>query len=132
MFDHVDLEDSFVLGWDFNTESRRLVFDLEASLWKGHEHYTKPSHHEFTCYKRAQLVFEDVESIDGLLSMEKVIFSTDIDGSIDYGVIEGFHQSGNDIYKFGGDFGEVTVECKDLHLDFSGFKDNSNKPASVS
>jgi|SRR5215204_973685 len=121
MFEHVDLEDSFVLGWHFDTESRRLVFDLEASLWKGHEHYTKPLPDEFTCYKRAQLVFENVETIDGLLPMDEATFSIDPDGSVDYGVVEGFHQSGNNIYKLGGDYGEVTVECENVRLEFNNY-----------
>lgn len=123
MFEYVDLEDSFVLGWNFNAKSRQLVFDLEVSLWKGHQHYTKPLPNEYTCYKRAQLIFENVVTIYGLLSMDKVKYSTDPDGSVDYGNIKGFHKSGNSVYKFGGDiaedFGEVTVECENVRLEFN-------------
>lgn len=83
MFDGVDLEDSWVLGWRFDSTSNQLVFDLDVSLWEGHEHYAKPLSGEWTCYKRGRLVFDQVSKVKGLLPMESVKHSIDPDESID-------------------------------------------------
>lgn len=117
MFDGVDLEDSWVLGWRVDAVHHRLVFELEASLWPGHEYYVPPSPAEHTCYKRAHLIFEHVASIVGLSPMDAVKPNVDPDGSIDYGNIEGLHRAGEGIYKFGGDFGEVSIECEGVQLE---------------
>ena len=119
MFDWVDLEDSWVLGWHLDAAWHQLIFDLEASLWPGHEYYVPPSPEEHTCYKRARLIFERVASIEGLSPMDAVKPNIDPDGSIDYGNIEGLHQAGEGIYKFGGDFGEVKVKCAGVHLEIA-------------
>ena len=119
MFDGVDFEDSWVLGWRFDPKSNRLVFDLDVSLWQGHKHYTKPLPGEWTCYKRGSLVFDQVSNIEGLLPMESVKYTVDLDGSIDYGNIEGFRNIVNDKYNFGGDFGEVSVSCSDVRLEIN-------------
>lgn len=118
MFENVDLEDSWVLNWHVNTERQQLIFDLEASLWEGHQYYTAPLPEEYTCYKNAQLIFDNVSNIDGLLSMENVKPTVDSDGSTDYGNIEGLRQGEKGIYKLDGEFGEVTVACKDIRLEF--------------
>jgi hypothetical protein len=119
MFDGVDLEDSWVLGWYVDVGHNRLVFGLEASLWPGHEYYVPPSPAEHTCYKRARLCFERVASIDGLSPMDAVKPNVDPDGSIDYGNIEGLHQADVGIYKFGGDFGEVIIKCEGVRLELA-------------
>lgn len=120
MFEGVDLEDSWVFGWHFDANHHRLVFDLDASVWPGHEHYTRPLFGEYTCYKRAQLIFERVATVEGLLHVDTVKPSIDPDGSIDYGNIEGFCHAGHSVYKFGGDFGEVCVKCGDVCLEIIG------------
>ena len=123
MFDGVDLEDSWVLGWHFNSSQNQLVFDLEVSLWQGHEHYDTPLPGEYTCYKRGCLIFDDVTSIHNLLPMDAVKPTIDSNGSIDYGNIEGLRHISEGIYKFGGDvakdFGEVSVKCGDVRLEIS-------------
>lgn len=117
MFDSVDLEDSWVLDWRFDSASKQLVFDLEVSLRQGHKNYTKPLQGEWTCYKPGHLIFDRVLKIEGLLPMESVNHSIDPDGSIDYGNIEGFRNIGDDKYIFSGDFGEVSVTCSSVRLE---------------
>ena len=119
MFDGVDLEDSWVLGWHVVAGHNQLVFELEASLWPGHEYYVPPSPEEHTCYKHARLIFEQVASIDRLPPVDAVKPNIDPDGSIDYGNIEGLHHAGEGVYKFGGDFGEVSVKCKGVRLEIA-------------
>lgn len=123
MFDRVDLEDSWVLGWYFNSSQNQLIFDLEVSLWEGNEHYDPPLPGEYTCYKRGRLIFEGVTSIHDLSPMDTAKPTIDPDGSIDYGNIEGLRHVGDGIYKFGGDvakdFGEVSVKCGDVRLEIN-------------
>ena len=119
MFDGVDLEDSWVLGWRFDSASNQLIFDLEVSLWQGHQHYAKPLPGHWTCYKRGRLVFEQVSKVEGLLPMESVKYTVDPDGSIDYGNIEGLRKISDDKYNFEGDFGEVSVTCSDVRLEIN-------------
>ncbi|MCY7375258.1 MAG: hypothetical protein LH472_04720 [Pyrinomonadaceae bacterium] len=118
-FDGVDLEDSFILGWYFDFAVKKLVFDLEVSLWQGNKYYTPPVNGEYTCYKRGTLVFDDVQSIDGLLPMDSVKHTNDIDGSIDYGNVESLRCESDDTYKVDGDFGEVSVHCRDVRLEIN-------------
>ena len=119
MFEYVDLADSWILGWRFNGEQKQLVFDVEASLWKGHKFYTMPLPNEFTCYKPARLIFDDVTSIKGLPEIENVKPNIDLDNSLDYGNIEGFRQDEDGTFKFEGDIGEVAIVCKNVRLEFS-------------
>ena len=123
MFDGVDLEDSWVLGWHFDAGHDRLVFDLAASLWPGHPSYVPPPPDEYTCYKRARLIFERVTSIGGLSPMDAVKPNIDPDGSLDYGNVEGLHRAGEGIYKFGGDIGEVSVKCEGVRLEIADAHD---------
>lgn len=118
MFEYVDLADSWILGWNFNSEQRQLVFDIDASLWKGHKFYTKPLPNEFTCYKEAQIIFDDVTSIEGLPKMEDVKPYIDLDNSLDYGNIEGFREEEKGTFKFEGDIGDIAITCKGVRLEF--------------
>ncbi len=118
MFDGVDLEDSWVLGWHVEAGLGRLAFQI-ASLWPGHEYYATPLPEDYTCYKRARLIFERVTCIDGLLPMDAVKSHADPDGSIDYGNIEGLCAAGEGVYKFGGEFGEVSVKCAGVRLEIA-------------
>ena len=55
--------------------------------------------------------------------MAKAKSTLDPDGTTDYGNLEGFREVGNGVYKFGGDiaedFGEVTVACENVRLEFT-------------
>lgn len=109
----VMLEDSWVLGWLQSDDA--LVFELEASLWPGHACYQQPKTNEWACYKRAQLIFEGVTSVEGLLDQSVVKFTVDPDGSKDYGCIESLQQS-NGCFKIEGNFGHVAIHATAVRL----------------
>jgi len=117
LFEGVDLEDSWVLGWHLDELRKQLVFELEVSLWPAHVNYAPPKSGEYTCYKRGRLIFEDVMYLQGLLPEQEVKPSKDPEGSIDYGNIEGFNRAGDGVYEFEGDFGKVRVNGGRVHLE---------------
>lgn len=116
IFKGIDLNDSFILGWQ--AEGQRLSFDIELSVWPASEYYENPKEGAYTCYRRALLVFDQIEKCSGLLSMDDAPRSTDASGEIDYGNIDRLVVIGNR-YIVEGDFGQVEVQGGDLHLEFN-------------
>lgn len=116
LFSGIDLNDSFVLGW--KAEDRRLSFEIELSIWPESSYYEIPKKGEYTCYRKASLVFDQFEKISGLLSMDDAPSSTDASGEIDYGTIDRLVVIGNQ-YFVEGDFGRVEVQGGDLRLEFN-------------
>jgi len=112
----VMIDDCFVYGWRQVAEV--LIFEIDASLWPGNPHHEKPRAGEWTCYKRAELVFSGVREVSGLLPMQIVRSNTDHDGTIDYDTIEGLTEIPGG---FGiiGDFGDVTIMAERMQLEFS-------------
>ena len=109
----VMLDDSWVLGWQQYGDS--ILFNIEASLWPPHPAYEPPRPSEWTCYKRAQLVFEGVTHIGGLHSMSEALQTTDPDGGKDYGNIESFTASHHGFH-IAGDFGSVEIRAHSCRL----------------
>jgi hypothetical protein len=107
-------EDTFVLGW--HQQGDHLVFVVEASLWPGHPGYEPPRPGEWTCCKRARLLFAGVRKVEGLPDMADVRTYTDIDGSTDYGSINALTTEGS-WYRFVGDFGEVRIQAEAMRLE---------------
>ena len=116
IFKGIDLNDSFVEHW--SCKNSCLVFDLEASIWPESKYYTKPLKDEYTCYRKASLTFCGIHSIIGLLPIESVQESKDLDGSIDYGNIEELNKT-HDGFKLVGEFGDVKIKggelCFEIH-----------------
>jgi hypothetical protein len=110
----IDLADSWVLGW--KERSGVLEFSVEFSLWPESPHYLEPKKDEFTCYRHGILRFEGVTAIDGLRKEEAATFSTDPDGSKDFGNIQSFEDH-DDSVRMSGDFGEVLVRCSSWTVD---------------
>lgn len=114
LFKGIDLNDSFVLNWAH--ENDQLLFELEASIWPESEHYSKPKDGEYTCYRKATLIFENVKNIKGLKSVESVASTTDLDGTTDYGNIDTFSQSDSGFH-LSGDFGSVNIIGGELRFE---------------
>jgi hypothetical protein len=114
LYKEIDLTDSFVMDWCF--ESDRLSFELEASIWPGSKYYTEPKAGEFTCYRKATLQFVGVQNVSGLKPKEEVPFSTDPDGTIDYGNIEGL-EAMDGTFSLSGDFGLVNIIGGELRFE---------------
>gem|GEM_PF-385197 len=114
-FAGVDLEDSFILGWNYDAAVQRVTFELEASLWPGHPFHEPPARWENACYRRALLVFDDIRNIRGLRPVGEAKGTTDPDGRTTYGKIEGFQQE-NETVRFRGEMGDVEIEGSSIRL----------------
>ena len=104
----VNLQDSFVLGWQQRADS--LEFIIDFSLWPESPDYRRPKENEWTCYRRGFLQFDSVTAVDGLKDESKVRASVDANGEKDFGNIESFEQM-TGLVKLTGDFGAVHVHC---------------------
>src|SRR5690606_15402008 len=111
-FDGVDLEDTFVLGWQHDPEAQSLRFDVEASLRPTHPRYRQPKPGEWTCYRRGALTFTGVTGVKGLRAQEQVRPDRDPDGSTDYGSLDALWQEGPSSFRIAGRFGDVEVSCE--------------------
>lgn len=105
-FKGIDLNDSFVLGWEQSTD--KLEFSLEASIWPQSTYYITPKQNEHTCYRKATLTFSSIDEVNGLRSMESVKPTIDPDGTSDYGNIDSLIQNSNG-YSIVGEFGSVKI-----------------------
>jgi hypothetical protein len=112
-FRGVDLEDSWIINWYFDKNKKSLVINLEASLWPESPYYEAPKPGEYTCYKKSLLIFESVESVEGLALVSEVKGNQDLDGSVDYGNIYGLRKDEN-TFRFETDFAEIAVKCGSL------------------
>jgi len=119
LFDGVMIQDTWVLGW--HHEPGRLVFDVEASLWPGHPDYEPPRPGEWTCYKPAQLVFDGVQAVEGLLETAVAPRGTDADGSQDFGSLSELKAEPGG-YVIAGDFGTVRIKADSIKLEIGDRK----------
>jgi hypothetical protein len=116
MFDGVIVEDTFVLGWSLQND--QLVFDVEVGLLSRHPEYEAPKAGEWTCYKPARLVFDQVRTVDGLPDMTVAKRFTDADGTQDYGSLSELTTEPGG-YRIVGDFGTVLVQGGCVTLKFN-------------
>lgn len=114
LFKGIDLNDSFVLSWV--QEADLLCFELEASIWPESAYYSKPEDNEYTCYRKATLMFKGVQSIVGLKPIESVPSTTDLDGTVDFGNIATLSQTENG-FRLSGAFGSVDIVGGELHFE---------------
>jgi hypothetical protein len=107
VFQQVDLHDSFIIGWTYSDDA--FFIDMEASLWPGHDAYEAPKEGQYTCYKKARLLFRNPINIVGLSAQYEVKPNKVTQGEIpDYGTIDNF-KIGNGEFRLSGKFGNVTV-----------------------
>ncbi|MDP5136065.1 hypothetical protein ORJ04_08910 [Rheinheimera baltica] len=114
IFKGIDLNDSFILDWSH--ESGRLSFELEASIWPESAYYVAPKPDEYTCYRKATLLFKNIKAVTGLKAKNAVITSTDAGGSVDYGNIDSFIVL-NDGFELEGDIGCIKVFGGELRFE---------------
>ena len=111
VFKSVDLNDSFVIGWKSSEES--FFIDMDVSLWPGHSDYEEPKSNEYTCYKKARLLFREPKNIEGLIPIQEVAPNKVKQGEIpDYDTIESFAVGKSGFHIVGG-FGDVTLSAKE-------------------
>lgn len=107
-FQHIYLEDSFVLG--IEESSSKLSFKMEFVLTEKHPLYHKPIENEQYCYKKGEIIFSKTEKIKWNQKSFKNL-SMDSTGEPDMGNIDGFYIE-NDIYHLNGDWGDVEVSSE--------------------
>lgn len=115
VFKGIDLNDSFVISWSL--EKSCLVFEIEASIWPESPYYKTPLPNEHTCYRRISLIFDLIESVDGLKLVEYVMPTIDPDMSKDYGCVDTL-MSTNDGYLMSGEFGSLKIVGGQLSIRF--------------
>lgn len=113
-FKDVFLEDSFVL--EIKETSESIVFTIETILTKNHSLYEDPKPEEFYCYKKAQIQFLNLSSVDWIKKNLNFI-SSDANNQSDLGNIDSFYYK-NKTYHLEGDWGEVEIKCDDVKLNF--------------
>lgn len=114
LFRGVDLNDSFVLGWVQKADV--LQFELEASIWPESDYYSRPERDEYTCYRKATLLFKDFQNIIGLKSIDSTPSTIDPDGTRDYGNIDALSQTKGGFH-VSGDFGSVNIAGGELYFE---------------
>ncbi|WP_077286396.1 hypothetical protein [Cognaticolwellia aestuarii] len=110
----IDLADSFVLSWSVD-DTFSIV--IEASVWPESKFYFKPPNGEYTCYRKAILIFSGFSQCVGVREMSSCIATRDLDGSLDYGNIDSFKKTDNG-YEISGDFGDIVVLGGDFSLTY--------------
>jgi len=114
VFTGIDINDSFVLTWELMNS--KLQFNLEVSVWPSSKYYNEPKSNNYTCYRSAILVFENVVSIDGLQNMASVRPVTDASGTTDYGNIDTLVKTEVG-FLIEGSFGSVRIEGGELKIE---------------
>ena len=105
-FEHLYLEDSFVLGLIEGEQD--LQFSMEFVLNPDHPDYSPPHKGERYCYRSGCIVFEGVKSKWWLLRVFRPF--SDASGQKDYGNIDAL-LCGASGYFLEGDWGELRIEA---------------------
>ncbi len=85
---HIDLWESYVLNWGRNEDE--LYIEIEAVLLPEHQAYEKPTPDLWACYKKANLIFKGVSSLEGYEDLDIEKAAIDASGEKDFGHIEEF------------------------------------------
>lgn len=110
-FEHIYLEDSYVLKIFEQSTEKSLVFSMELVLTEKHPSYTLAKKGEQYCYKNADIIFTDADSIVWVTKDFKP--NINLDGTMDFGNIDSFIVL-EDEYHLLGEWGEVIIKSKKL------------------
>ena len=105
-FDHVLLEESFVLSLD-ELESGDVVFSMDLMLLEGHAEYRLPKENERYCFRPASLRFSGV--VDARLERSGASPAIDANDETDLGHIDTFDVRDDAHYVLSGDWGKLSV-----------------------
>ncbi len=108
-FAGVDLEQSFVVGWE--TEGETLLIDLDLFLLPEHAFYEEPRPAEGACFRQGVIEFNYCTKIacpddDGTTEVAEAI------RSLKHGRISGLRRSGDGYYEIIGEFGSVGITAE--------------------
>ncbi|MBP1677380.1 MAG: hypothetical protein H6Q20_1939 [Bacteroidetes bacterium] len=111
-FNDIYLEDSYVL--EIIESDTNLVFKMELVLLENNPLYTTPLPNEQYCYYLGKIEFRETDILMWI-DKNKISPSIDLNNEIDYGNIDALYKEG-DIYFIEGDFGKISLRCKELSL----------------
>jgi len=108
-FAAVDLTQSFVLSWEFQSET--LMVDVDLQLAPQHPFYEKPRPAQRVCIRPAVIEFPFCESV----TADQVADSTSpatVVGQLGLGAIEGFRRLADGRNEIRGEFGVVIIDAE--------------------
>ena len=108
-FAAVDLTESFVLSWEFVSET--LMVDVDLQLAPQHPFYEKPRPAQKVCIRPAVMEFPYCESI----MADKIAGSTSpatVTSELGLGAIEGFRRLADGRNEIRGEFGVVIIDAE--------------------
>ncbi|OAQ40792.1 hypothetical protein A5893_07600 [Pedobacter psychrophilus] len=111
----IDLEDSWLLGIEYFENKSLLIIDLEFSIWPESKYYSKPKENEWTCYKKGQIKFKEVEQLNGIISLKDFKPSIDSESEKDWGNIYGLRIEENK-FKFETNDSKISLFANQLEL----------------
>lgn len=103
-FENIYLEDSYLLG--VTEDETEIRFLLEVVLSNQHSKYSAPRTGEQHCYKRGEIVFQNVTKKGW--NRKSMIPIADPSGEPDFGNIDVFIQQ-NGVYQIAGEWGEIYI-----------------------
>jgi hypothetical protein len=118
-FEGIQLDSSFILGWNYIQGNSELVFEVEFAIFPGNPFYEKPEKDNYTYYRIGQLIFKGVTEISGFKEKELIKPYIDIDYSKDWGEIDRLMLNNENIYKIENELIEFGIDCKELILQFN-------------
>ena len=108
----VMIEDCFVLYWEHQEETLRVICDF--SLWPGNHAYVEPKNTSWKAsYKLGEIILSKPEFLESFIPMNKAVQTMDPDGSIDYGCLDSIVISDKTIEIY-GPFGIVKGKTQNL------------------
>lgn len=111
--EHIYLEDSWVLDVRVSYRIVKFVFDLV--LTENHRLDTPPPPHEAYCYRKAELIFDGVSSINwDNMGLRPAVDAT---GTFGFGNVDFSNKQGN-LFVLGGDWGRMKVTSQNPTLVF--------------
>ncbi len=102
------LEDSFVI--EIKEKDNYIKFLVELVLTEEHELFDTPGEDEQYCYKKASMIFKNIESLVWLEKKDYINSSMQVSG--DMGNIDIFKVKGNEFMLY-GDWGKVKITSSD-------------------
>lgn len=108
-FTAVDLEQSFVVGWQ--TEGEMLLIELDLFLEPEHAFYEEPRPAEGACFRQAVIEFAYCTKVSGP-GNERTSEVAEAIKSLETGRISGLRRDGDGYYEIFGEFGAVGINAE--------------------
>ena len=116
-FSAVDLERSFVVGWE--TEGDSLLVDLDVFLLPEHPFYEEPRPAEGACYRQGVIEFGYCTRIGAPGKGGNTDKVDEVARSLETGRIGGLRRTGDGEYEISGEFGTVGIRAERPLLRFT-------------